>query len=281
MRIGRFEAFLLLAGPVLFILLFFVIPLLVMGAASFQTKAGVFTAAQYAKVATDGYYWRVLRDTFEIALWIMLFVFIFGYAIAYYLTFYVHSRLWRRLIYLMLVTPLFTSNIVRTFGWIVLLGRKGIVNETLLNAGIIAAPLQLIFNRVGVIIALAYILLPFMVLIIGSVLQNMNRSLLDAAHDLGARPIVAFLKVTFPLSLPGVIAGSLIVFTLSVSAYVTPSIMSGGRLNVMAMLIFDQYMVIFDYNLGATLAIMLLAMTLLTMGIYVLALERRGRMTTA
>ncbi|MSO92519.1 MAG: ABC transporter permease [Rhodospirillales bacterium] len=279
MRIGRFEAFLLLSGPVLFITLFFVIPLLVMGVASFQTKAGVFTGAQYAKVAFDTYYWRVLGDTFEIAIWNMAIVFVLGYAIAYYLTFYVRSRLWRRLIYVMLVTPLFTSNIVRTFGWIVLLGRKGIVNEGLLAAGIINAPLQLIFSKVGVIISLAYILLPFMVLIVGSVLQNMNRSLLDAAHDLGARPIVAFLKVTFPLSLPGVIAGSLIVFTLSVSAYVTPSIMSGGRLNVMAMLIFDQYMVIFDYNLGATLAIMLLAMTLLIMGVYVLVLERRARMT--
>lgn len=279
MRIGRFEAFLLLSGPVLFITLFFVIPLLVMGVASFQTKAGVFTGAQYAKVAFDTYYWRVLGDTFEIAIWNMAIVFVLGYAIAYYLTFYVRSRLWRRLIYVMLVTPLFTSNIVRTFGWIVLLGRKGIVNEGLLAAGIINAPLQLIFSKVGVIISLAYILLPFMVLIVGSVLQNMNRSLLDAAHDLGARPIVAFLKVTFPLSLPGVIAGSLIVFTLSVSAYVTPSIMSGGRLNVMSMLIFDQYMVIFDYNLGATLAIMLLAMTLLIMGVYVLVLERRARMT--
>lgn len=279
MRIGRFEAALLLGGPVLFLGLFFVVPFLVMAAASVRTKAGAWTAQHYLKVTTDGYYWSVLIDSFEIALWIMAVVFVLGYALAYYLTFYVDNRLWRRAIYVMLVTPLFTSNIVRTFGWIVLLGRKGMVNEGLIGTGLIDQPLQLIFSKTGVIIALGYILLPFMVLIMASVLQNINRSLLDAAHDLGARPWVAFWKVTFPLSLPGVIAGSLIVMTLSVSAYVTPSIMSGGRLNVMAMLIFDHYMVLFDYNLGATLSIMLLVVTLLVMAGYVLMLERRARIT--
>lgn len=278
MRIGRFEAFLLLGGPILFLVLFFFLPLLVMAMASLQTKGGAWTAAHYLKVATDSYYWGVLLGTFELAFWVTVLALVLGYSLAYYLNFYVQSRTWRRIIFLILVTPLFTSNIVRSFGWIVILGRQGFVNETLRALGLIEAPLHLVYSWGSIIVSLAYVLLPFMVLTVSSVLQNVDRTLLDAARDLGASPTVAFLKVTLPLSLPGVIAGSLIVFTISVSAYVTPSVMSGGRYNVMSILIFDQYMVIFDYNFGATLSIMLLLTTILLMGTYVLVLERRARM---
>jgi putative spermidine/putrescine transport system permease protein len=158
-----------------------------------------------------------------------------------------------------------------------MLGRQGIVNQTLQATGIVSSPLSLVYSKAGVVIGLSYVLLPFMVLTVSSILQNLNRSLLEAARDLGAGPVMAFLKVTFPLSLPGVIAGSLMVFTLTVSAYVTPSVMSGGRFNVMAMLIYQQYMVLFDYNFGAALGILLMITTLLVMGIYVMALERRAR----
>jgi putative spermidine/putrescine transport system permease protein len=163
-----------------------------------------------------------------------------GYPLAYYMIYGLNSRFLRRIFYIVVVTPLFTSNIVRSFAWIVMLGRQGIVNDVLQGTGLISSPLFLVYSKTGVVIGLSYVLLPFMVLTVSSILQNLNRSLLEAARDLGATPLVAFLKVTLPLSLPGVIAGSLMVFTLTVSAYVTPSVMSGGRFNVMAMLIFQQ-----------------------------------------
>jgi putative spermidine/putrescine transport system permease protein len=176
-----------------------------------------------------------------------------------------------------LVTPLFTNNVVRAFGWIVMLGRNGLVNQSLLTLGLVEAPLPLAYSKTAIVVSLAYTLMPFMVLAVASVLQNLDRSLVEAARDLGANPGLTFLKITFPLSLPGVIAGSLIIFTLTVSAYVTPSIMSGGRQMVMSMLIFQQYMVVFDFNFGAALSVLLLAMTLLLVLAYVLVLERRAK----
>src|ERR1039458_1545475 len=141
MRIGRFEAILLLGGPVLFLLLFFIAPFLMMMLASLQDKSGALTGAHYLKLATDGYYWSILLETFKMAFWITMVTFVLGYSLAYYLTFHVKSRLLRRLIFIIVVTPLFTSAIVRAFAWIVMLGRQGLVNQVLQTVGIIGAPL--------------------------------------------------------------------------------------------------------------------------------------------
>ena len=173
------------------------------------------------------------------------------------------------------MTPLFTSNIVRAFGWIVLLGRRGLVNETLVASGLAERPLALLYGEFSIVLGLVYIMTPFMVLTVAAVLQNIDRSLEDAARDLGAGAWSAFCRVTFPLSVPGVIAGALIVFTLSVSAYVTPSILSGGKKTVMSMLIFQQYGAVLDFNFGATLAVILLVTTLVLVGASLAIVERR------
>ena len=279
MRIGRLHAILLLGGPLIFLTLFFILPFALMMAGSAQTDNGQWTAAHYVKLATDTYYWRILLLTFEIGLEVTLICFALGYPLAYFLTFRAQSPMLRRSIYVVLVTPLFTNNVVRAFGWIVMLGRNGLVNQSLLTLGLVKAPLPLAYSKTAIVVSLAYTLMPFMVLTVASVLQNLDRSLVEAARDLGANPWLTFLKVTFPLSLPGVIAGSLIIFTLTVSAYVTPSIMSGGRQMVMSMLIFQQYMVVFDFNFGAALSVLLLAMTLLLILAYVLVLERRAQLS--
>jgi putative spermidine/putrescine transport system permease protein len=159
----------------------------------------------------------------------------------------------------------------------VILGRRGFVNTTLQSLGVVEAPLNLLYNRFSIVVGLGYILLPVMVLTICSVLQNVNRTLIEAARDLGARPSVAFLAVTFPLSVPGVVAGSIIVFALSVSAYVIPSILSGGREVVMSVLIFQQYTATFRPDIGAALSIVLLIVTLLLIAGSVLLLDRRAR----
>ena len=165
---------------------------------------------------------------------------------------------------------------MRAFGWIVLLGRRGLVNDTLVAFGLVERPVSLLFGEFSIVLGLSYIMLPFMVLTTAAVLQNIDSSLEDAARDLGAGAWSAFAHVTFPLSLPGVIAGSLIVFTLSVSAYVTPSILSGGKKTVMSMLIFQQYGSVLDFNFGAALAVILLVTTLITVGGYLIIVERGG-----
>jgi putative spermidine/putrescine transport system permease protein len=276
-RVSAAGAALLLFGPVLFFLLFFVGPLIVLVGESVTDKTGGLTGSNYASFLTDAYYWGALGNTLLISLYVTIFCFAAGYPLAYYLVFHVRSAWLRRFIYVLLVTPLFTSNIVRAFGWIVILGRRGFLNTTLQSLGVINAPLDLLYNRFSIVVGLGYILLPVMVLTICSILQNVDRSLVEAARDLGARPSGAFLTVTFPLSLPGVVAGAIIVFALSVSAYVIPSILSGGREMVMPVLIFQQYAATFRPDIGATLSIVLLIVTLLLIGTSLLLFDRRAR----
>jgi putative spermidine/putrescine transport system permease protein len=275
MRMSPGVAVLLLLGPLAFFGLFFAGPFVFLTGESLIASDGSLTAQNYTAVLADAYYWRALGTTLLISLYVTAFCLIAGYPVAYYLIFHVRSVWVRRFIYILLVTPLFTSNIVRAFGWIVILGRRGFVNTTLLSLGFVERPLDLLYSQLSIVVGLGYILLPVMVLTICSVLQNVDRSLIDAARDLGARPSIAFGTITFPLSLPGVIAGSIIVFALSVSAYVIPSILSGGREVVMSMLIFQQYTATFRPDIGATLSIVLLVVTLLLIGGSMLLFDRR------
>lgn len=275
-NISRTQATLFLGGALIFMVLFFVIPLLGMFATTFEPGRGE-TFDNYKEIATDGYFWRVLWNTIRISLWVTLLTFIMGYILSYYLSFHVRTPLLRRMIYIIAVLPLFVSNIVRSFGWIVLLGREGLVNKSLVGLGILDEPTQLLYTSGSVIVTLSYVMLPFMVLTLNSVFQSMDPSLKDASRDLGSGPFGTFLRITLPLSLPGVIAGSLIVFTLSVSAYVTPSVMSGGRLMVMPILIYDYYMVQLDFSMGATLALMLLLTTITIISVYLFILRRYSR----
>ena len=277
MRMGLGTAILLLAAPVAFFALFFAGPFLVLAIESLSDRSGAPTAQHYVSVLTDSYYWKALANTLLISLYVTAFCFIAGYPIAYYLIFHLRGAWLRRFVYILLVTPLFTSNIVRAFGWIVILGRRGFVNSSLQSLGIIERPLDLLYSQFSIVVGLGYILLPVMVLTVCSVLQNVDRTLIEAARDLGARPSIAFAAITFPLSLPGVVAGSIIVFALSVSAYVIPSILSGGREVVMSMLIFQQYTATFRPEIGATLSIVLLVVTLLLIGGYMLLFDRRAR----
>lgn len=276
MRIKSFWAAILIALPLAFMAAFFLVPFLVTVVASFHNAEGSWTLANYRKIVADSYYPGIFFTTFKLSLMATVASFLVGYPIAYYIVNIVKSRTTRRFCYLLVIMPLFTSNIVRSFGWLILLGRQGLVNQALVALGIVDRPVTILFTETAIVIGLAYILVPFMVLTISSVLQTIDRSLVEASLDLGSSRLATFFHVTLPLSLPGVIAGSLIVFTLSVSAYVVPAIMSGGRVIVMAMPIFDNYASLFDFNFGAALAVGLLVITLILIALYLLFIERRG-----
>jgi putative spermidine/putrescine transport system permease protein len=253
---------------------FFIVPFTVVVLDSFRTKDGQLTFDNYAKALGEIYYWDTLFLTFKLSLFVVVFTFFIGYPLAYFIVRHVRSRLLRSLLYIVVITPLFTSNIVRAFGWMVLLGRRGLVNDALQSFGITDGPLPLLYGQFSIVLGLTYIMAPFMVLTVASVLQNIDRSVEEASYDLGASAWQTFINVTLPLSLPGVVAGSLIVFTLSVSAYVTPSILSGGRQNVTSMLIFQQYGTILNFQFGAALAVVLLAASLILIAGYLKALSR-------
>jgi putative spermidine/putrescine transport system permease protein len=261
----------LLAPAVLVVGLFLVPPLVsILGGSVVQQKqqTGPPSLANYARFLGDPYYLRTLLLTLKLSLVTTVSALVLGYVVALYLVRSLHSRTARRLTYLIVVAPLFTSSIVRSFGWMVGLGHNGFLNRWLLDLGIVDRPVRLIFNETGVVIGLTHILLPFMVLSIAAVLQNIDQALEEAAMDLGASRLTTFLTVTLPLSLPGVVAGSLIVFSLAMSAYVTPAVLSGGRLKVVPMLIYEQYISVFDWGFGAAMAMILLTLTLAITAFY-------------
>lgn len=259
---ARRPEFILLAGPLLFFAAFFLAPLASVLGASFVDGRGHLGWVHYARVLLDQYHWEVVAATFRIAGLATLLCLLIGYPLAWYLVRIVRWGAWRRLCVLLVVIPLFTSNIVRSFGWMVLLGRQGLVNSTLVELGLIERPIRLLGTETGILVGMVYILLPFVVLSVGHALEALDPTLEHASQDLGATPAQTFLHVVLPLTLPGVMAGAVMVFTLAVSAYVTPALLSGGRVTVLSMLIFQQYSAVFDFHYGGALSVVLLALTL-------------------
>lgn len=253
----------LVALPAAYFAAFFLAPLTVVFVASITSaqQAGL-TFTHYARILLDAYHWEVIATTFRLGLLTTVISLLLAYPLAWYLVRIVRWKAWRRACVIMLVLPLFTSNIVRSFGWMVLLGRNGLVNEFLQSGGLVERPVRFLGSELGILIGLVYILLPFMVLSIGNALAKVEPSLEQASADLGAGPAKTFWHVTFPLSIPGVVSGSIMVFALAVSAYVTPALLSGGRVTVLSIMVFQQYSTVFDFHYGGALAITLLVFTL-------------------
>ena len=257
----------LMSLPVIVFTAFFLLPLAVVLISSFTTKDGDFTLAQYGKVLLDSYHWQVIITTFRIAIISTLICVLLGYPLAWYLVRIVKWRTWRRACVILLILPLFTSNIVRSFGWMVLLGRSGLVNDALRGAGLVDRPIKFLGTETGILIGMVYILLPFTVLTIGNALAKADPALEQASRDLGAGPTRSFFSVTLPLTMHGVLAGAIIVFSMAISAYVTPALLSGGKVTVLAMLAFQQYSTVFDFNFGGALSITLLVFTMALIGL--------------
>jgi putative spermidine/putrescine transport system permease protein len=254
---------LILCGlPAAFFAAFFLVPMLVVLIASLTDPEGRPTFAHYLRILADSYHWDVLWVTFRIGALTTLISVLIGYPLAWYLVRVVRWRPWRRFCVILLVVPLFTSNIVRSFGWMVLLGRNGLVNDGLIGLGLIERPMRFLGTELGILIGLVYILLPFIVLAVGNALAKVDPALEHASADLGATPAGTFWTIIFPLSLPGLMAGAVMVFMLAVSAYVTPALLSGGRITVFSMLIFQQYSSVFDFHYGGALSITMLVLTL-------------------
>lgn len=255
------------------LVLVFALPIGLMLPESMVVK-GQLSASIYLDILGDSYYWSVIGRSFWLSLIATVICLLLGYPVAYYLVRLVAPKR-KRFVFMIVIAPLFTSAVIRAMAWLVILGRRGIVNEALLAVELIETPLRMLYTDAAVIIGLVYIMIPFMVLSVAAVLENVNHTLEEAARDLGASPLVAFWRVTFPLTLPGVLAGSFLVFALCLSSYVTPALLGGGRNKVIAMLIFEQFMRLFNWPLGAGLSCVLLLVTLITIWGYNRALSDR------
>jgi putative spermidine/putrescine transport system permease protein len=234
----------------------------------------VATLENYRDFVTDPFYFKIILNTFWLAGLVTACCLVISYPVSYFLA-RTRSR-WRGILLFLVVAPLLVSAVVRNIGWFPILSNEGLVNWLLLKPGLISTPLPLISNFTGVVIGLVHALLPFMILTLTTVIQRIEPELEEAAASLGAGPLQKFAQVLLPLSLPGIVGGSLLVFTMAIAAYTTPVIMGGNRILVMATFIGQQFRTVLDYPLGATSA----AVLMLLAGILSLLALRLGASRT-
>jgi putative spermidine/putrescine transport system permease protein len=222
-------------------------------------EPGGLTLANFAALMKP-LYGRVFLDTVWICVVTAVVTLIVGYPLAYALV-RVRSAALKSAILVIAVTPLFLGEVVRTYSWIVVLGNNGFINTMLLKVGLIAQPVQLMFTRFGVVIALVHVTLPVMVIMLAAALAHIDRDFERAAESLGAGPIRAFLTVTLPLSMPGIIAGVTTSFAWTFSAFATPQLIGGGRVNMVSNVVYQLGFASFNFPFAASLSVAGLALT--------------------
>ncbi len=261
---GRNTWLLLTAPAVVFMLVAFGYPLVrVLLLSAFDPG---FTTTHYREMIENQAYARVLINTFQISIVVTLLSLLLGYPVAYVLS--QLRGIPASVLVAGVVMPLWTSELVRSFAWTILLGRQGPVNELLERAGIIERPLALLFNATAVYIGTTHIMLPFMILPLYSIMRNIDRRLVQAALSMGATPISAFRHVFLPLSMPGVVSGCLLVFVLATGFFITPSILGNPHQTMIAMLIETEARRSLNWGMASALAVALLALTAVILAIY-------------
>jgi putative spermidine/putrescine transport system permease protein len=214
------------------------------------------TLEHYRAFVTDPFFLVMVVRTFWLGFLVVAFCLVIAYPVAYTLA--RTTSKWRGMALFLVIAPLLVSAIVRNIGWFPILGESGVINWVLTSLGIVHEPLRLISNFTGVVIGLVHALLPLMILTLTTVIQRIEPELEEAAANLGAGPAIVFWRVLLPLSLPGVVSGSLLVFAMAISAYTTPAILGGNRVLVMSTYIAQQFRTVLDYPAGGTAAALLL-----------------------
>ncbi len=258
---GRLRLALLLGPGLLLVVLPFIAALVVLAAYSLRLGAGEAqgpTLALWQEVMGDDFTWHLAGNSLRLGLIVTALTLLIAWPTARALTL-VRTPLLAGIAYVVLFAPLLMSVIVRSYGWLLLLADRGFVNTVIGALGL--GPYRLIHNEIGVIVAMVHIMLPFAVLPLISVLRRIPETYREAALDLGASNFTVFRRVTLPLSLPGVIVGAEIVFALSLSSFVTPSVLGGGRVQVLARVVYDNIGEV-QWGVAAVQALLLLGITL-------------------
>jgi len=223
---------------------------------------GAWTLSNYTQLVTDDYYREVIWRTLGLGFAVTFACLALGSPLAYLIA--RGPERWRLPLALLVIFPMMLNLVVRSFGWIALLANHGLVNNFLIDLGLIARPVKLIFNFTGVMIGMTHIYLPFMVLMLAAAIRNLPRDVEAAAATLGSSRAHVFFAVTLPLTAPGILAGSILVFVLTISALVVPRMLGGPTYTVMATLIYDEFMQLLDWPSGAALSF---ALTFIAVGV--------------
>ena len=255
------QLFLKLASPaVLGIIVVVFLPIFWLSSLSLFDAAGDWSLANYARIFQSPLYQKAFRVTFIISISVTVICVLMGYPLCYWL-----SRLPPRtsgILIVFVLVPFWTSVLVRTYAWLVLLQRNGIVNSALVTSGIIDEPLQLAHNLTGSIIGMVHIMLPFLVLPLYASMRTIDGDLVRAAIGLGSSPREAFWRIFFPMSLPGLFAGVILVFVLSLGFYVTPALLGGGRVQMLAQRIESTITIYANWGAASALGVILLIIAL-------------------
>ncbi|MDQ1913428.1 ABC transporter permease [Paenibacillus sp. GD4] len=270
---GARTALLLLAPGLAVILGVFLLPMLYILLLSFQDKHEAFSFENYVLLVKDPYYLQILWRTIKLSLLTVAACFLLGYPVAMYMA--QTTGKMRGIITFLIISPHLVSVVIRNFGWVVILGDKGWVNETLLKLGLIDKPLKLLYNELGVVIGLTDSFIVYMILAIATSLYQIDGSLYKAASILGAGRLRTFFTVTLPLTLPGMVAGTTLVFSLSMSAFVTPALMGGTSVKVLPVITYEKVMAQLNWPLGAALAFLLLASTIVLVTLFTRLVETK------
>ena len=268
--------YLLFIPCIVLVAYFMIVPLLDIIIPTFaNTKDGMFSA--YKEFFADSYMMSIFLRTIKISLISSVICMIIGVPVSYYIS-RVSKKL-RGLFIALTVFPILTNSVVRSFAWMSILGKSGIINTLLMKLNIINEPLSLLYTEGAIIVGTVYIFLPLMIISLVGVMENIDNDLLEAAESLGANKLKSFFKVVFPLSLPGLIVGTVLVFTGSLTAYTTPQLLGGNKNTVLATLIYQKTMTLGDWQGAAVVATIMIVVTLIVIkGINFLAsrLDKRG-----
>jgi putative spermidine/putrescine transport system permease protein len=278
----RTQAVLLVAPAAVLFLLCFAIPFATMMTMSVLTANPLvrpdaqLTGMHYERLSGDIYYLSVLWQTLRLGLWTTLLSLLLGYPLAFLMA-RTPSATTRTLLLIAVLAPMVMGLVVRTYAWLGIFSNRGVINGTLLALGLIREPIPMLGTEPAVVIALAHIYVPFMILTLTGVIARIDPKLEEAARGLGASKVGAFLQVTLPLSGPGILAGSLLVFALAISAYVTPIMIGGYEILTLPMLIFQQVSATFNLGFAAALGVVLLIVALALVAAYNHAMGRALR----
>lgn len=228
----------------------------------------IFTFENYAR-AFDATYLKIVLRSFRVAGAITLLCLLFGYPLAYFIA--TRTARWKGILLMLVIIPFWTNFLIRTYAWISILRADGLINHWLIQLGILApnSPLPLLYNEFAIHLGMVYGYLPFMILPLYTSIEKLDFRLLEAAADLGSHPSVAFMKITLPLTLPGIVAGSILVFVPALGDFLTPDLLGGARMIMIGNLVENQFLSSRDWPFGSALSFILMAVVLLSLILYV------------
>ncbi|MFJ8069464.1 ABC transporter permease [Peribacillus sp. NPDC096447] len=257
--------YLLLLPGVLFLTIFMIIPILMtIGTTFFNESGGSFSIQGYLDFFQDRYFIEILLTTLRVSLFTTIICILLGFPAAYYI-----SKLKQRkkaIMLLLTIFPLLTSPVVRSFSWMVIIGKNGVVNKLLMGMGLIEKPLDILYTPTAIIIGLVHLFLPLIIVTLVGVMENIETDLLKAAESLGASRLAVFSKVIIPLSVPGLVIGSILVFVGSFTAYTTPALL-GGKQRVISTFLYQNAITLNEWQVASIVATIMIAVTVLIISI--------------